>query len=169
MRALGWADWRAGAQCSTPGIASRKGAIGASNCCAVVVHHLIAALHGTHGRFDDGAAGVAKSLARVSGTAARRPRRRRAVSLTLPLASVMIQCRVSSRAGDLALVANGDGVGEHESLVARIGLFLDIGGFDVDADLQARWVRRVSSICDYLQAHGQHVAARSECSTWCPP
>ena len=45
---------------------------------SVIGHHLIAALHGADRRFDDGAARVAKSLARASGTAVRRPRHRRA-------------------------------------------------------------------------------------------
>src|SRR6202030_1383804 len=34
----------------------------------------------------------------------------------------------------LPFIANGNGAGEYKALVARIGLLLDIGGLDFDAD-----------------------------------
>ena len=91
---------------------------GASNLLPVVGHHLVAALHGADRGFDDGAARVAKSLARLQvGLLAHD-----AVAAGFLHVAVRIRddpvARQQARR-HLALVADGDGVREHEALVAR--------------------------------------------------
>ena len=101
---------------------------------AVVGDHLVAALHGAHRRFDHGAARVAEALARLQvRLLADHAVAAHFLHLAVGVGDDPVARQQPCR--DLALVADRDGVGEDEAAVARLGLLLEVGRLDVDADV----------------------------------
>src|SRR5690606_26021393 len=101
---------------------------------AIVGDHPVAALHGTDRRLDHGAAGVAKALAGEE------------IRLLPDHALAAYFPHLAVRVGNdpvpgeqpgryLALVADGDGVGERVVTLVGSGLVADVVGADVDTDL----------------------------------
>src|SRR5258708_7822785 len=107
---------------------------------AVIGDHLIAALHGADGRLDHGAGRVAKSLpglqvrlladdAIAAGF----------LHIAVRIRDDPVTCEQARR--DLSLIANGNGAREYKTLVARIGLLLDIRSLDFHSDPGVHWFR----------------------------
>src|SRR5258708_923708 len=125
---------------------------------AIIGDHLIAALHGADGGLDHGAGRVAKSLpglqvrlladdAIAAGF----------LHIAVRIRDDPVTCEQARR--DLSFIANGNGAREYKTLVARIGLLLDIRSLDFHSDPGVHWFR-CRAFHELTYAHRKHVAVR---------
>src|SRR6266850_5932124 len=113
-----------------------EGLDGCVELLAVIAHHLVRALHGADRRLEHGAARIAKALARFEVRLfADHTVAAHFLNLAVRVRDDPVARHEARR--NAAFIANGDGVGEDVTPLARIGLILDIIGLDVHLDLVA--------------------------------
>src|SRR6202022_3563863 len=107
---------------------------------SVIRHHLIAPLHGAHRRFNYCAARVAKSLAWLEiRLLADHTAAARLLHVAVRIRNDPVARQQTRR--HLTFVAYGNGVREDEALVARVGLFLDIGSLTLNPNSGIRRIK----------------------------